>query len=47
MNNKINIIIADDHPVVRKGLRQIIETDARLIVLGEADDGAAAIELIE
>lgn len=47
MNNKINIIIADDHPIVRKGLRQVIETDARLIVLAEADDGAAAVALIE
>lgn len=47
MNNKITIIIADDHPIVRNGLRQIIETDARLVVLGEASDGAAAIALIE
>ena len=47
MNNEITIIIADDHPIVRKGLRQIIEADSRLKVLAEADDGEAAIALIE
>lgn len=47
MKNKISIIIADDHPIVRNGLRQVIETDARLVVLGEAGDGAEAVALIE
>ena len=47
MSNEIHIIIADDHPVVRKGLRQIIEADLRLKVLAEADDGEAAVKLIE
>jgi DNA-binding NarL/FixJ family response regulator len=47
MNREIRIVIADDHPIVRKGLRQVIESDARLKVVAEADDGAAAISLIE
>ena len=47
MSNEIHIIIADDHPIVRKGLRQIIEADLRLKVLAEADDGEAAVKLIE
>jgi DNA-binding NarL/FixJ family response regulator len=47
MSNEISIVIADDHPIVRKGLRQTIEADPRLKVLGEADDGAAAVALIE
>lgn len=47
MSNKINIIIADDHPIVRQGLRQVIEANGRLAVLGEANDGAEAIALIE
>ena len=47
MSNEIRIIIADDHPIVRKGLRQIIEADLRLKVLAEADDGEAAVALIE
>jgi two-component system, NarL family, response regulator DegU len=47
MSAEIGIIIADDHPVFRKGLRQIIETDAALKVLAEAEDGETALELIE
>ncbi|HEY6333829.1 MAG TPA: response regulator transcription factor [Blastocatellia bacterium] len=44
---EISILIADDHPVFRKGLRQVIETDARLKVIAEAEDGQAALELIQ
>ncbi|MBA4121936.1 MAG: response regulator transcription factor [Acidobacteria bacterium] len=47
MSREISIIIADDHPIVRKGLREIIEADSRLKVLAEADDGEEAIRLIE
>jgi DNA-binding NarL/FixJ family response regulator len=45
--NQINLIIADDHPIVRQGLRQAIEADANLKVVAEADDGRAALEAIE
>jgi DNA-binding NarL/FixJ family response regulator len=44
---EINLIIADDHPIVRQGLRQTIETDAELRVLAEAGDGKSALEAIE
>ncbi len=47
MSREISIIIADDHPIVRKGLREIIEADSRLKVLAEADDGEEAVALIE
>jgi len=47
MSNEISIVIADDHPIVRRGLRQTIESDARLKVLAEAGDGEAALALIE
>lgn len=43
----INLIIADDHPIVRQGLRQTIEADAELNVLAEAGDGRDALRLIE
>lgn len=47
MENKIRILMADDHPIVRQGLRKIIETDANLIIIAEANDGREALELIE
>ncbi|MFT3744549.1 MAG: response regulator transcription factor [Pyrinomonadaceae bacterium] len=45
--NDITIIIADDHPIVRQGLRQVIEEDLRLRVVAEANNGHEAIEAIE
>lgn len=47
MSDEITIVIADDHPIVRQGLRLLIEADPRLKVLAEADDGEAAVALIE
>ncbi len=47
MSNTIKIIIIDDHPIVRQGLRQTIEEDSRLEVVGEGNNGQEAIELIE
>jgi DNA-binding NarL/FixJ family response regulator len=43
----ITIVIADDHPLFRKGLRLSIEEDPSLRIVGEASDGAAALRLIE
>jgi DNA-binding NarL/FixJ family response regulator len=47
MKNRIKILIADDHPVVRKGLRDAIESDPALELLPEASDGEQALRLIE
>jgi DNA-binding NarL/FixJ family response regulator len=47
MRTKTRIVIADDHPIFRQGLRQIIERDPTLTVVGEAEDGAAALSLIQ
>jgi two-component system response regulator NreC len=43
----INILLADDHIVVRQGLRILIEADPQLRVIGEASDGHQALELVE
>jgi DNA-binding NarL/FixJ family response regulator len=47
MGDKVKIVIADDHPIVRQGLRQLIEADRNLTVVGEASDGETALQLIE
>lgn len=43
---EITIIIADDHPIVRQGLRQVIEADAGLVIVAETSDGRAALDAI-
>jgi len=43
--DKIHLIIADDHPVVRNGLVGMLESQPDLIILGEASDGEAAVHL--
>jgi DNA-binding NarL/FixJ family response regulator len=45
--NEITIIIADDHPIVRKGLREVIEDESKFIVLAEVENGREAVEAIE
>lgn len=45
--NKIRIVIADDHPVFRFGLRQIIEAEPCFDIVGEADHGEGALDLIQ
>lgn len=45
MPDKIHVLIADDHAIVRQGLRQILSETDDLIVTGEADDGAEALQL--
>lgn len=42
----ISIVIADDQPLVRSGLRMILEGEPDFTVVGEAADGAAAVELV-
>lgn len=49
MDNKrthpIRIVIADDHPIFRDGLRRLLEAESDLKVIGEACDGAEAVKL--
>lgn len=42
-NSELQIIIADDHPIFRRGLRMVIEADPQLKVVAEAEDGQAAL----
>jgi DNA-binding NarL/FixJ family response regulator len=45
MNDKIHVLIADDHAIVRQGLRQILSETDDLVVAGDADDGVEALQL--
>lgn len=46
MDDEIQILIADDHPLIRKGLRLSIDEDPGLKVVGEASDGEMALAMI-
>jgi len=43
---KIKIVFADDHAIVRDGLRSLFKSDGRFDIAGEATDGAEAIKLV-
>jgi two-component system nitrate/nitrite response regulator NarL len=42
----IHIVIADDHPIFRDGLRRLLEAESDLKVIGEAADGQEAVKLV-
>jgi DNA-binding NarL/FixJ family response regulator len=45
MPNKISVLLVDDHALVRRGFRRILEDEADITVVGEAGDGAEAVRL--
>jgi NarL family two-component system response regulator LiaR len=47
MDRPITVLIVDDHAVVRQGVRAFLEARAEFEVVGEADSGTAALELVE
>jgi DNA-binding NarL/FixJ family response regulator len=47
MSEKIRVILADDHPVVRRGLKATVEDDEQIIVIAEAGDGKEALSKIQ
>ena len=47
MSNRIRLLIADDHLIVRQGLRLILETEQDFELIGEAADGVEAVQLAE
>jgi two-component system, NarL family, nitrate/nitrite response regulator NarL len=42
---RIRVVIADDHPILREGLRRLLEDDGGFEVVGQASDGAEAVRL--
>jgi DNA-binding NarL/FixJ family response regulator len=47
MTDKINVMIVDDHPVFRQGLRNVLTVHDDLRIVGEATDGPEAIERVQ
>jgi DNA-binding NarL/FixJ family response regulator len=45
MQNKITVLLVDDHSLVRRGFRRILEDEADMDVVGEAGDGEESIRL--
>lgn len=45
--NKIRVVIADDHPIFSRGLRQVLLGDATFEIVAEAQDGETALQCIE
>lgn len=46
-NDMVSVVLADDHARVRAGIRNILEGDPRIVVLGEASDGYEALNLVD
>jgi DNA-binding NarL/FixJ family response regulator len=44
---QVRVLIADDHPVARRGLRALLKTDPAFRIVGEAADGAESLRLVE
>ncbi len=45
MSNPITVLLADDHALVRRGFRRLLEDDQNINVVGEAADGREAVQL--
>ncbi len=42
----IRVVIADDHPIFRNGLKQVLDEEENLVVIGEASNGEQTIEIL-
>lgn len=47
MSNTIRVVLADDHVFVRDGIKSLLENEANIEVVGEAIDGADALEVVK
>ena len=45
MSDKITVLLVDDHTLVRRGFRRLLEDDPAIVVAGEASDGEEAVRL--
>lgn len=47
MSEMIHVVVVDDHPIVREGIRLMLGTSDDLVLVGDAADGATALRMIE
>jgi len=47
MENKVRIVLADDHTILREGLRALLSADPNIDIIGEAQDGREAVRCVE
>jgi DNA-binding NarL/FixJ family response regulator len=47
MQKKINIVLADDHTILREGLKVLLSADPKFKIIGEAEDGREAVRCVE
>lgn len=47
MENKLSIVLADDHTILREGLRALLTADSNFEIVGEARDGREAVRCVE
>ena len=44
---RIRVMVVDDHPIMRNGLRDVLEASGRFEVVGQAGDGEEAVRTVE
>ena len=47
MRDKISVLLVDDHALVRRGFRRMLEDEPDIVVVGEASDGEEAVKLAQ
>ena len=47
VKHRVKVLIVDDHPLIRDGLRRVIQDDGRFELVGETGDGELALQLIQ
>ena len=47
MENRLRIVLADDHTILREGLRALLSADPNIDIIGEAQDGREAVRCVE
>jgi DNA-binding NarL/FixJ family response regulator len=46
-DDKVRVVLIDDHDLLRRGIKTMLESEAEVEVVGEADDGTRALALVE